>query len=177
MLRLIGTPPIWIASAPMIPPSKMPSPTNVISVALVGRSIYPSSFAADSTSFFRPTNSRVSPQSIVVCAKTGISIPARLIRRILTPCIKLWRRMKSNFWLKYGFLCIMTGSTSTGKSSSWGSTISSPIQSSSPMANSLLPLSTTSSPFCNNCPGIISLTMEDPCRILSTNNLFPCEIK
>lgn len=32
-------------------------------------------------------------------------------------------------------------------------------------------------PFCNNCPGIISLTMEAPCRILSTNNLFPCEIK
>ena len=89
VLRLIGTPPIWIASAPMIPPSKMPSPTNVISVALVGRSMYPSSFAADSTSFFRPTNSRVSPQSIVVCAKTGISMPARLIRRILTPCIKL----------------------------------------------------------------------------------------
>jgi hypothetical protein len=29
VLRLIGTPPIWIASAPMIPPSKMPSPTNV----------------------------------------------------------------------------------------------------------------------------------------------------
>ena len=39
VLRLIGTPPMWTDSAPNNPPTRMPSPTKIISVWLVGRSI------------------------------------------------------------------------------------------------------------------------------------------
>ena len=82
--------------------------------------------------------------------------------------------MKSNFWLKYGFLCIMTGSIFHREIKQLGidDFFSNPVfltngEFSSSAQYHFVYL------FVIIVPGIISLTMEDPCRILSTNNPFP----
>ena len=135
VLKLMGMPPIWTESAPNKPPTRIPRPTNIISVWLVGRSIYPRRLAAASTSCLVPTTSMTSPASNFVCANTG------------------------NF--------------SAGKSRSWASCTSGPIQLSSPMMYSRRPLSTTSSPG-SICMFMLTSTTTPDLRRRSTNRRLSC---
>ena len=172
VLRLMGTPPMWMDNAPNKPPIRIPNPTNIISVWWVGRSTYPICTAALSTSCLVPTTSMTSPASNLVCASTGISIPARLMLRMLTPCMNLCRRIFATVFPANVFFVTVTGNVSAGKSSNCASCTSSPIQSSSPITNSRRPLRTTSSPIFNTVFGATSRTT--PClRRRSTNRRLP----
>ena len=171
--RLIGTPPRCIVNAPIRPPTRIPSPTKIISVWFVGRSTYPICLAAVSTSCFIPVSSRISPASTTVRASTGTLIPARLILRILTPCINFCARIVDTFSPAKVRCVTITGRVSAGKSSSCASITSGPIQSSSPITNSRRPLSTISSSGWRSISGLTSFTTPR-CRTRSTNNSFSC---
>ena len=173
VLKLMGMPPIWTESAPNKPPTRIPRPTNIISVWLVGRSIYPRRLAAASTSCLVPTTSMTSPASTTVCASTGMDIPARLILRILTPCMNFSLRITATVLPATVLRVIVTGNFSAGKSRSWASCTSGPIQLSSPMMYSRRPLSTTSSPG-SICMFMLTSTTTPDLRRRSTNRRLSC---
>ena len=147
VLRLIGIFPKCTTNEPITPPIKIPRPTKIISVWLVGRSAYPKVAAAAFTSILVPTSSSISPGLIFVAANTGILTPARLILLMLTPCITFSLRRPATVIPENFLREISTGNVSAGKSSNSRSFTSSPIQSSSPITNSRRPLNTTSFPF------------------------------
>ena len=139
VLKLMGMPPIWTESAPNKPPTRYAYEYHV---RLVGRAVYiPQRLAAASTSCLVPTTSMTSPASTTVCASTGMDIPARLMLRILTPCMNFSLRITATVLPATVLRVIVTGNFSAGKSRSWASCTSGPIQLSSPMMYSRRPLS------------------------------------
>ena len=138
--------------------------------------MYPICLAAVSTSCFMPVSSSISPESTTVCASTGTWIPARLMLRILTPCMNFCERMADTVSPAKVFRVTITGSVSAGKSSSCASITSGPSQSSSPITNSRRPLSTTSSFSFRIRLGVTSFTTP-LWRMRSTKRRFPCSFR
>ena len=115
---LIGLFPKCTTNEPITPPIKIPRPTKIISVWLVGRCSIPQSRSRSIYLHLGALPVRgISPGPVCVAANTGILTPARLILLMLTPCITFSLRRPATVLPENFLREISTGNVSAGKSS------------------------------------------------------------
>ena len=126
-VRVSGSPPIVTESRPTSPPMKIPRPTKIMSVATVGRSAYPTFFAARSTSRLAPTRLTTSPRSMRVSGVNGMGCPSRTSFLRNTPRAISRAASSLSVFPASALFVTTTSRNSCGKSRSTLSSTSGPI--------------------------------------------------
>ncbi len=125
-VRESGMPPTLTERSPTSPPTTMPRPTKTTSVALDGRSTYPSALPARSTSRAAPASVIRSPRLMTVEGTNGISSPPRTSFESATPR-PCFSAISASVRSATVLFVTTTSRTAAGNSSSVRSSISTPI--------------------------------------------------